>query len=100
MRIASIALSLDSRQTQVIARVTVVDGLGNPVSGATVTGSWTGPITGGDTSRVTSTSGLATFYSSRSQATGFETFCVTGVTLSGKSYDSDLNTETCDVIRK
>jgi hypothetical protein len=100
MHVAGIALSLDSRKTQFISKVTVVNGLGQPVSGATVTGSWTGLVTGGDTSRVTSSTGVATFYSSRSSASGSETFCVTGITLAGSSYDSTASAEICDSISK
>ena len=41
-----------------------------PVPGAAVTGAWSGAITSGDTSRTTDSTGLATFYSSRSRTPG------------------------------
>ncbi len=100
MHVQNIATSLDSRGTQVIARVLVVNGLGQAVAGATVGGSWSGVITGGDTSRTTDAAGLATFYSSRSRTTGTVTFCVTGITKSGLAYDAGANLESCEAIAK
>jgi endo-1,3-1,4-beta-glycanase ExoK len=100
MHVASIALEVVSRNSQVIARVTVLDGAGRPVSGASVTGSWTGAITGGDTRRDTGPDGVATFYSARSKNTGQVSFCVSGVTRTGSSYDTGANAETCDVVVK
>ena len=100
MHVQNITTSLDSRGTQVIARVRIVNGLGQAVSGATVGGSWSGVITGGDTSRTTDSSGLATFYSSRTKTPGSVTFCVTGASKSGLSYDAGANLETCEAITK
>ena len=93
-------MSTDSRSTQAIARVTVLDQLGQVVAGAAVSGAWSGVITTGDTSRTTDASGVATFYSSRSRTSGSVQFCVTGVTGSGEPYDATANTETCDAITK
>jgi hypothetical protein len=95
-----IAMSLDPRATQAISRVSIVDGLGRPVAGASVTGSWSGVITSGDGSRVTDSGGVATFYSSRSRSSGSVTFCVDGVSLAGMNYDSDLDKESCATIAK
>jgi beta-glucanase (GH16 family) len=100
MHVREISTSLDARGTQVIARVMVVNGLGQAVAGATVGGSWSGVITGGDTSRTTDSSGRATFYSSRSRTTGSVAFCVTGVTKSGLAYDAGANLESCETITK
>ena len=100
MHVREITTSLDARGTQVIARVMVVDGLGQPVIGAAVGAGWSGVITGGDTSRTTDSTGLATFYSSRSRSPGTVTFCVTGITKSGLSYDGGANLETCEAITK
>ena len=100
VHVQSIAVSLDPTGNQVITRVSVVDGLGQPVLGATVSGTWSGVITGGDTTRTTDTSGLATFYSSRSRTRGTVTFCVTNVTRGSLNYDQTLNLETCDSITK
>jgi hypothetical protein len=100
MHVQAIAMGLDARATQAIAKVTVVDGLGQPVSGATVNGAWSGVITSGDTSRVTEATGTATFYSSRTRTPGTANFCVTGIVAAGKTYDSAANLETCEAIAK
>lgn len=100
MSVRDIALSLDSRATQVIARVSVVDGLGRPVAGAAVTGAWSGVITGGDTARTTDSTGTATFYSSRTRTPGAVSFCVAGVNAGGLAYTPAANVEDCDAITK
>jgi beta-glucanase (GH16 family) len=100
MHVSAVALELASRNSQVIARVTVLDGAGRPVSGASVTGAWTGVITGGDTRRDTGSDGVATFYSARSRSAGQVSFCVTGVARSGSTYDSAANAESCDLVIK
>ena len=98
--VREIALSLDSRATQVIARVSVVDGLGRPVPGAAVAGTWSGVITGGDTARTTDSTGTATFYSSRTRTTGTVQFCVANVSAAGLAYAPASNVEGCDSITK
>jgi hypothetical protein len=98
--VREISLALDSRATQVIARVSIADGLGRPVAGAAVAGLWSGIIGSGDTARSTDASGVATFYSARSRATGRVRFCVTSVTGGGLEYDAGANLETCDEISK
>jgi len=100
LAVADISLTLASRGTQVIARVSVMDATGAPASMATVTGEWTGVITRGDLSRDTDTEGIATFYSARTKFTGEVTFCVTGVTRAGSDYDPGDNVETCASIVK
>ena len=100
VHVSGVALELASRNSQVIARVTVLDGAGRPVSGASVTGAWTGAITGGDTRRDTGSDGVATFYSGRSRSAGEVSFCVTGVTRSGSTYDPAANAESCDLVIK
>jgi beta-glucanase (GH16 family) len=100
MSVGEIALRLDSRATQVIARVDVVDGLGRPVAGAAVAGTWSGAITTGDTARTTDGTGTATFYSSRTRTTGTVRFCVASVSAAGLAYKADANVETCDAITK
>jgi uncharacterized GH25 family protein len=91
---------IDSRATQAIARVTVVDNLGRPVAGAGVQGAWSGVITTGDTGRTTDTTGVATFYSSRTRTPGSVQFCVTNVVSPGLAYDSSANLMTCAAIIK
>jgi len=100
MFVQSLTLTLDGRATQVIARASIVDGLGRPVSGAAVGGRWSGVISGGDTSRTTDAAGLATFYSSRSRDPGNVSFCVTGVVHGSLAYAPGSNLETCDAITK
>jgi hypothetical protein len=100
LHVRDIALELAARGTQVIARVSVVDGLGQPVAGAAVSGSWSGAIAAGDTLRDTDAGGLATFYSARTRTAGTVNFCVTGITLAGRTYDAAANLESCQAIAK
>jgi beta-glucanase (GH16 family) len=100
MHVQAIGLSLDSKRTQVIARVGVVDGLGRPVAGVAVSGNWSGAITSGDTYRTTDATGTATFYSSRSRSAGTVGFCVASLSHSSLAYDAGGNLETCDSITK
>jgi PKD repeat protein len=72
------------------AVVTVRDATGAVKSGVTVTGRWSGPVTG--TSNVVSTSnGTATFTSAYTKATTAFGFTVTGISLSGAWYDTSRN---------
>jgi len=100
MHVQSIGMALTSRNTQATARVTVLDGMGKPVAGATVTGKWSGLVTNGDGSKTTATDGAALFYSGRSSSPGTYTFCVSGITKSGMTYDTLANGETCDSVSK
>ena len=100
MLVGDIALALNSQATQVIARVSVVDGLGQQVQGATVTGRWSGAITTGDTTRTTDAAGIATFYSSRSRTSGEVRFCVAGISHGSLVHDPEADREDCDVITK
>jgi PKD repeat protein len=72
-------------QTQAIAYVTVKDGNGKAISGASVAGTWSGAV-GGSGSGTTGTTGVAAISSSRTKSTGTFTFTVTNVTLSGFTY--------------
>jgi endo-1,3-1,4-beta-glycanase ExoK len=104
--VSDIGLTLTSRDAQVIARVSVIDGTGKPAAGATVTGTWSGSLTTGDTLRDTNAEGIATFYSARSRSLQTVTFCVAGVSRTGSEYDSgsnwvkDSNGEPCITITK
>lgn len=100
MHLLGIAMSLASRNAQVIARASVVDGLGHPVVGASVTGTWSGVISSGDGERAADGNGIATFYSSRTRSPGNVEFCVTGISLLGMSYDASANTGSCNSITK
>lgn len=100
MRVADIAMGLtrNKTQTRATAAVKVTDTSGNAVPGATVAGRWSG-LTTGTASVVTASNGIATFTSANTRAkSGTFTFTVTGVTLSGYSYDSTKSAETSDSI--
>jgi len=100
MRVHSIVMALASRNAQATAKVTVLNSAGQPVSGATVKGAWSGLVTNGDGSKVTGADGSALFYSGRSNSSGTFTFCVTSVTKSGMTYDPSANGETCVSVSK
>jgi len=86
-------------QWQATALVTVVDDVGNPVEGATVYGSWSGLVSGGDGTKTTDASGVAgPFYSNRTKSSGTITFCVDNITKDGYTYADTANVETCDSI--
>jgi hypothetical protein len=68
------------------------------VSGATVTGTWSGAVSRSVTAK-TNSKGLAIFASPTSTVAGTFTFTVTGITLSGWTYDSKSNVETTDFVR-
>ena len=79
------------------ATVTIVDAGGSPVSGATVTGTFSGNFTG-TTSAVTNGSGVAVLEVGPKKGSTSFTFCVDNVTHSTLPYDSGANAETCDSI--
>lgn len=97
--VASIAMSRSTSKqgTQATATVTVRNQSGDLVSGATVTGQWSG-LTSGTTSKSTSRKGTAALTSSRTKSTGTFIFTVTGITIAGSAYNSANNTETSDSI--
>lgn len=103
MSVGDIAMSLTVAKlgtANAKAAVKVLDKNGLPVSGATVTGNWSGIVSQTGASVVTGTNGVATFTSPTSSKTarGPFTFTVTGVTRSGYSYTSASNLETSDSI--
>lgn len=103
MSVADIAMSLTvakSGTANAKAAVKVLDKNGLPVSGATVTGRWSGIVSQTSASVVTGTNGVATFTSPTSSKTarGTFTFTVTGVTRTGFSYVPASNLETSDSI--
>ncbi|MEN8006038.1 MAG: PKD domain-containing protein [Candidatus Krumholzibacteriota bacterium] len=98
MHVASITLSTTVVRNKEYghAAVLVVDDLGAPVAGATVTGTFAGDIPGSD-SAVTGADGVANLTSPKAaKPTITFTFCVDNITLSGYTYDSGANVETCD----
>jgi subtilisin len=72
-------------QAQAVASVKVTDKNGNVLGGASVTGTWSGVVSGPG-SGTTNSSGLASINSSRTKSTGTFTFTVTNVALSGYTY--------------
>ncbi len=78
------------------ARVTVVDGDGNTVSGATVTGTFSGDVSGTETSEATGSNGVALVESDRvrQNSISFE-FCVDNISHPDFDYDASGNAETC-----
>ena len=101
LSISDIAMSkvVSTKGTQAKAVVTVKDGLGAVKANATVTGSWSG-LTVANVSGKTGTAGTVTFTSAASKNAGTFTFKVTGITLSGYTYDATKNVETTDFIVK
>jgi C1A family cysteine protease/PKD repeat protein len=79
--------------TTATAVVTIKNGSGNLASGATVTGSWSGVVTGTASSK-TVADGKATFVSKKTLKKGIATFTVTGVSLPGYTYNSGLKATT------
>ncbi len=78
------------------ADVTVVDNLGNPVSGANVTGTFTGDYNESDT-QTTNAGGVAVFITSGTARGGINfQFCVDNVTHATLPYVPEDNVETCD----
>jgi PKD repeat protein len=73
------------------ASITVVNGSGLPVSGVSVTGSWSGLVTTTSTAS-TATNGVASFTSPSSKKRGTFTFTVTSVTKAGTVYVPSANT--------
>jgi hypothetical protein len=96
MHVSSISPS--ASQTTVRARVTIIDGSGSPVSGASVRTRVAMPGASPVTiTRLTDASGLATFSVPRSQP-GTYTFEVKSVTKTGLEYAPADNVETSDSI--
>lgn len=97
LRVSNIGLALSSgtKGYKVTAKVTILDHAGMAKPGVTVTGAWSGLVSGNATA-TTSTSGKASFSSEWTQDHGTITFTVTSVSLSGFSYLSNQNVETQD----
>lgn len=93
--VSSIAMTSSSSSTAVsaTATVTIKDVAGNPISGATVTGSW-GGLVSATVSGLTNSSGVVSFSSPSSSTSGTFTFTVTGVTAADYTYNALLNTKT------
>lgn len=76
-------------------RVTVLDDQGAPVSGAVVSGTFTGSFAE-TLQSVTDTDGVAQFQTSTTTNSPSYDFCVDSVSNTALPYDSSLNAETCE----
>jgi len=98
MSVASItasAINLGGGDRQGRADVLIVDSNGSPVSGVTVSGTFTGRFNESG-SAVTNSSGIATILTAATvKGNASFTFCVTNVTGGGLTYDADGNSVTC-----
>lgn len=99
MFVADIAMTKSNRGRNLLAyaTVTIEDSEGDPVSGATVYGEWSGVVSGTDTG-ITGSDGTVTFTSDKTKSSGTFTFTVTDVTHETLDYDDTLNVETSDSI--
>jgi PKD repeat protein len=97
--VANIAMTLKTTKsgTAATAAVTIRNSSGAVVPNANVTGTWSG-LTTGTSTKLTGSTGLASFTSVRTKNRGTFTFTVTGVTLAGATYNPGQNTETTDSI--
>jgi PKD repeat protein len=100
MSVQSITMTVVTQkngQANAEALVKVIDGNGNALPGAGVTGTWSG-ATSGTASAVTNSTGVAVLRSARTKAsTGYFTLTITGVTLSGYTFNSAIG-ETTDTV--
>lgn len=94
-----IAMSYSKQGSQYTAQavVWIKDSSGNNVDGATVSGTWSGVVSG-TAQGVTGADGKVTLTSPKTKSTGTFTFTVTGVTKSGFTYNPALNVETSDSV--
>ena len=102
VRVADIAMSLTvNRNGSALAgaAVTVRDASGNVLPGATVAGRWSGVVSR-NVSAVSLSNGVASLESPRTRSRGTFVFTVTGVSLSGYSYQPTLNFESSDSITR
>jgi PKD repeat protein len=101
MHVASIAMSLTTNRsnTRANAVVTLLDSDGRPVPGATVTGTWSGVVSG-SASAISGSTGTASVASPQTKKSGTFVFTVTGVTLAGYTYQPTLNIESSDSITR
>lgn len=99
MFVSNIAMSSSAKGPNVkaLATVTLMDVDGFPVSGATVTGSWSG-ATSEVVTGTTAADGSVVLESSTVRNGGTYVFTVDDVVLSGVVYDASLNIESSDSI--
>lgn len=90
-------LKKTGKNYQCIANVTILDADDMPVSGANVSGIWSGDVSSGVVSNTSDSSGVARFASSKMRrSTGSCMFTVKDVVLTGWSYDASQNQQNSD----
>jgi PKD repeat protein len=99
IRVQTIARAILTQPSgkSVQATVRVTDPTGNPISGATVNGSFNNIVSGPATA-TTDANGNAVLTSKRSKKSGTVTFTVTGLAKSGYTYDASQNLQTSATI--
>jgi len=99
MHVASIVLTIKRKgpKTDAVATVTILDENGDPVSGAAVSGTFSGDVVG-SASADTNTSGTATIKVTVTTTVTSFGFCTDNVSHSSLTYNSGANVETCDSI--
>ena len=102
LHVQGITMAIINKKTQVSSRITVLNGQGQPVQSAAVTGAWSGAINSGATQGLTDSAGAVTLTSAtvKANTTGNVTFCVSSIAAAGMSYVSAANLETCHTIAK
>ena len=88
-------VTMNGNRTRGQATVTVLNASNQPVSGATVSGQFSGFYAGG-ASGTTNASGVAVLQSAPKKGSGTVSFCVNGISGTNITYNSGANTETCD----
>jgi beta-glucanase (GH16 family) len=85
---------------QAVASIRVVDADGLPVEGASVSGGWVGAVIRGETRGQSDSSGYVRLVSDPVTRSGDVTFCVTGISHGGYTYDESANARTCGKIER
>ncbi len=102
MHVADIAMGLTvakNGSARATAAVTVRNSSGQPLPGALVSGRWSGVVSK-TVSATSGGNGVAGFTSPNTRSRGTYVFTVTGVSLSGHSYNAAANVETSDSISR
>ncbi|HYD41243.1 MAG TPA: glycoside hydrolase family 9 protein [Anaeromyxobacter sp.] len=99
MSVASITLApgVQNGANVATAQVRIVDAAGAPVSGAQVTATWSGLVSG-TAAASTDGAGVARFTSPRTRKSGTITLAITGVSRTGYVYAPGSNVETTDSV--
>jgi len=98
--LSGVSIKVTSKSWKATVTISVVDGSGAPVSGAVVSGAWSGGTTGTATC-TTGTAGTCSVTSATMKTTKTSvTFTVTNVTAGGYYYDAAANVETAITLLK